>query len=137
MRRTRSRLSPRHFEDIESADDIDHRSAQGIGGASGHLQACQVQDMGNSIFRNGAIQVSVFRNVALNEVNLFELTLPQDGAKALEAGINVKNTGRATAFHERLGNPRADETLRPGNQIALRLCRVSGRRVGLGHGREL
>jgi hypothetical protein len=74
--------------------------------------------MGDSVLRNGAIKVGVFRNVALDKVNLRELILAQDGPQTLEAGIDVKNIGRVTAFQQSFGNPCANEAFGACNKEA-------------------
>jgi hypothetical protein len=74
--------------------------------------------MGDSVRRNGAIKVGVFRNVALDKVNLRELILAQDGAETLEAGIDVKNIGPVTTFQQSLGNPCANEAFGACNKEA-------------------
>ena len=74
--------------------------------------------MGDSVLRNGAIKVGVFRNVALDKVNLRELILTQNGAKPLKAGIDVENIGWVTTFQQSLGNPCANEALGARNKEA-------------------
>ena len=74
--------------------------------------------MGDSVLRNGAIEVSVFRNVALNEPNLRELILAKDGAKTLEAGIDVKNMGTLTTFQQSPDNPCPNEAFAACNKEA-------------------
>ena len=74
--------------------------------------------MSDSVLRNGAIEVGVFRNVTLDEVNFFELALTQNGAEALKAGINVKNIGLVTTFQQSLGNPRTNKALGACNEEA-------------------
>jgi hypothetical protein len=74
--------------------------------------------MGDSVLRNGAINVSVFRNVTLDKVDFFELSFVQDRAEAVEAGIDVENIGPVTTFQQNLRNPRANESLGACNKEA-------------------
>jgi hypothetical protein len=77
-----------------------------------------MQNMSDFVLPNGTVKVGVLGNVSLDKDDLFELILAQDGAQAMEAGIDVKNIGRVPAFEQNFGNPRADKAFGSGNKKA-------------------
>ena len=61
--------APGDFKDVERSHHIDHRAAQRVGSAEGHLDSRQMEHVGNAVIDDGAFHIFELGNVALKELN--------------------------------------------------------------------
>ncbi len=51
--------APGHFKNVERSHHVDHRAAQRVGGAEGHLDSRQMEHVRNAVISDGAFHILV------------------------------------------------------------------------------
>ena len=96
------------LEDVDGPEDVHAGPCRGIGLAEGHLEARQVDHLGDSGSLHRAAHRGAVGDVALDEVDPGQGLLVHEVPQPAGVAAQVEDDGAVAAIEDGLGDPRAD-----------------------------
>src|SRR5882672_11950316 len=107
------------FEDIDRAQDVYHRAQTRISLTGRHLQSGEMNNVGDARAINDRQQGVRLGDIAGHDFSPGDLFFVHDQAQALRVAALIKDDDPRAFGQQTLYDPRADETVRAGDQKSL------------------